>query len=177
MASLLDVEQAAARFVVGLFPGREPVRGWYGEAPAPSGPYFFYRPEIAEFPDILTADVDSAGTVQMVQGLSMVTVSFSFNGGDAMGDAVKFRLALHQTQRTVDLYLVAGLLGVTAPQDMTALELGTMRTRADIRLSLSAALTLENDAEIGETQGIRIREQAHGYDQTITIVDGVPPHV
>lgn len=177
MASLTDVRQAVAQFVVDLFPDREPVRGWYGEAPAPSGPYFFYRVEGVEFPDLLPAEVDDAGVIQTVRSTSTVTVAFSLNGGDALGDAVRLRLALHQSQRTVDLYRVAGLLGVSSPQDLTALELGTMRTRADIRVSLSAALTLENAAEIGETQGLRIREQSHGYDQLITIVDGVPPHV
>lgn len=171
MATLSDIEGAAADMLMSMFPDRIPVRGWFGEAPAPAMPYFMYRTQVRDIPDSPITTTD--GINQTVQAMATVAVDVSFNGGAAYSDALKLILSLRQSQRTSDLWKVCGMLGISNPMDLTALELGAAKARTDLTLSLSASLTLTNDAEVIDSVDLALRESPHLFDHSITISKGV----
>lgn len=176
MASLLDIRHAVADLLIALFPTRVPVLGWFGESPEPATPYFMYRVEVLGLPQSIVHGVSDDGLTQTVRAVSTVVVSVSFNGGDSMLDCLNFCLATRASQQNRTLFAICGFMGVSDPQDLTALALGTQRNRADVKLTLSASLTYENVGEYFETQGLRIKEAPHGYDETIIVQQGVNPN-
>lgn len=169
MPSVLTLERAVADFLLAVAPARVLVKANDSEAGQPAGPFTEYDLNTAGGLSKALARVDSAQDVQAIA--ATITVRLRFFGGAAMQDAVNTALSLHATQRTFDLYAVCGLLGVSNPVDLTALELGTMKPRVDMTLTLSAMLDWTTEAEtIGSVQ---ITVPPSG---TVTVEEGVNPH-
>lgn len=134
-------------------PARPLVKGDDSEAGQPAGAFLVYRLDSAG--DSSMPIVQTREDGQTIRDLAVpLDLRLQFIGGEAMQDARNLRLFLYAaTQAAADLYAVVGLLGVGQAVDATAFELGTMRARVDMQLTLSAVLELEQPAEyIGNVQ-------------------------
>ncbi len=146
MSTVTQIEDAFAAFLSAQFPnpgGRVIVAGLIGEGPAPSGPAVMWRTdgwEPDEFPR--TEYVDDDQIVHAVTPISMVVTLLGDRPGQSVrDDALRIGSALRMSQRTGDLYAVCGLWSVEEVRNLTALETGKMRQRAEFRVVLSADLT------------------------------------
>lgn len=176
MASLSEIEAAGADLLADLFPGRALVRGWFGESPAPAGPFVYYRAQVSAFSDIPPVKLSTDGATQTVRH-DATTVAFevSFNGGQAYAHAFELVQSLWLSQRAFDLLKVCGFMGATAPRDLSELHMGSTQTRADVTLNLSASVTLTREAETIGSVAVRTVEAPHAFDHTLTISEGSPP--
>lgn len=149
------------------------IEGRVGEVAAPARPYFLYSIESAT-PQASPVTTYSAEDPPLTQTVTATAVPVVFLiecvGGAAMGDAFKAALALRVSQRAFDLYAIAGLMDISAPTNLSAFEVGTMRQRAQFRLTLSAALDYSTDAETIEHISATVG------DRTVTVSKGVDPH-
>jgi hypothetical protein len=151
------------------------VLGRAGEAPVPAAPCIMYRLDNYVPQDHPRITIDD--TLQTVHAdATPLEYVIEWIGGDAMAAAARALALLHATQRTVDLFRVCGLMGASNPQDLTALELGTMRARVQVRLTLNASLTSTAAPETIEHQDARVRSTAPVFDKTFTIDQGVNPN-
>lgn len=176
MASLSDIEGAGADLLASLFPDRVLVRGWFGEAPPPGRPCVYYRSQVTSSPDILPVNIDPSDHTQVVSApASNIAFQVCFLGADAYADAVTLWQSMWLSQRSADLLASCGLMGVSMPLDLTALELGATQRRADMTVNLSASLTLVALGETIGSVGVRVREVPHSFDHTTTIQEGTPP--
>lgn len=168
MPALIDIERAVADWLLSVMPARTMVKRDDGDMGAPSGKSIVYGIQESDFIGRPRSSIGS--TVQTVSGPSVLKVTLSFIGGDAMGDAIKTRLSLWATQRTSDLYRVAGLMSAGNARDLTALELSTMQARADVEILVSVVLTFEPAPESIDSVVITTPSTV------ITVTRGVDPH-
>lgn len=169
MATLTQVEDAVAALLGAL--GRELVQGRIGEAPSPAEPYALWsldRLTLSDFP------VKSFGDVNQVIVSTNTPLEFLIDlvGGPAMADAVRFGLSLRQTQRTADLYKLCGLSGITSPQNLSAVEVGTYRQRVQLRLTLFTAVELTAPVEYIDTICVNVKSQEPEFDEQYCMTRG-----
>lgn len=167
-ASLTDVENEVAALLAAL--GRTPVQGRVGEGPAPASKYAGWYMRRIELQDSIRSSIESGQQV-IVAANTPLEFMIDLCGGDAMGDAVKFGLSLRQSQRTSDLYKIAGLSGVSEFLDISGVELGVWRNRVNFRLSLFAALDLTAAAEQIEEIPITVNVPAMEHTETVRVTD------
>jgi hypothetical protein len=170
--TLTELENAFGLTLAAIMPARELVKGRVGDAAVPATPYVMYEAEDITLPDSPVVSISDDETTQTVSAVTPVTFLLNFVGGNAQSDAVRFSLALRLSQRTADLWKVCGLWGVSQIIDLSAVENGTMRARAEVRVTLSATLHIEHAAELIETVDIEITEPQSVYDMTITVNEG-----
>ena len=171
MATIVEVEDAVAALLAAL--GRTVIQGRIGEAPNPAEPYAMWSLDNLELSDFPVITVDDAGTEQSIVSTN-TPLEFLVNivGGPAMADAVRFGLSLRQSQRTLDLYALCGLSGLTPFQNLSSLEVGTYRQRIEFRLTLFAAVDLIVPPEWIETQCVQVREAGKEFDETYCYTQG-----
>lgn len=161
MSTLDVVETAFATYLRDVLPARVMVRGRVGEAAAPATAATLWDVATVTASDnpVTTYEDDD----QIVTSTDTV-VSFlvTLIGGSAMADAVRVCNGMRASQRTGDLYAVCGLWGVDPAQDLTALETGTMRTRAEFRVALSAAIETVFIRETIDAEQVTIDTPAPG---------------
>jgi len=149
------------------------VVGRVGEVAAPAVPYILFSIESVTpqaSPVVSYSDEDPPVTQTVTATAVPIVFLVEVIGGAAMGDAFRAALALRVSQRSFDLWAIAGLMDITAPTNLSALEVGTMRQRAQFRLALSAAL----DYSIGAETIEHLTIVANG--ETVTVSKGVNPH-
>lgn len=168
MPALIDIERAVADWLLSAMPGRALVKRDDSDAGAPAGKCIVYGLQSTSSAGRPRSTIGES--VQTVAAPSMIRVLLQFLGGDAFGDATRAALSLYATQRTSDLYRVAGLMSVGEVQDRTALELATMQARADVEIVLSAVLTFESAPE--SIDSVQITTPS----ATFTVTRGVDPH-
>jgi hypothetical protein len=169
IATITQVENAFAALLALI--GREIVEGRVGEAGAPAVPYALWSLEslvISEFP---FTEID--GDVQrLISAGTPFEFLVNFCGGDAMGDAAKFVLFFHQSQRLNELYKYCGLSGFTGPSNRNAVELGNFRKRVELRVTLFAAIDLTAPAELIETIDTTVTEDSKSFTETTQVIQG-----
>lgn len=169
IATITQVENAFAALLA--LSGRVLVEGRVGEDGAPAVPYAMWSLEnlaISEFP---VTEID--GVVQRVISTGTpFEFLVNFCGGDAMGDAARFALSFHQSQRLNEIYKWCGLSGFTGPQDLTAVELGNFKKRVELRVTLFAAIDLTAPAELLENIDVTVTEPGKGFEETFRETQG-----
>lgn len=168
MSSITEIETAFATYLRDVLPGRRMIRAKVGEAPAPSGPATLWDLARAVPSDNPVTTFEDENQI-VTSTDTMLDFTVTMLGGDAMSDAMRVSNGLRATQRTADLYRVCGLWGVEPPQDLSALETGTIRARAEFRVTLSAPIESVFARETIDTQQVTINEPAQQYDATFTI--------
>lgn len=173
MATTLDeLKRRVSEVLQVVRPGMV-IEGRAGEAAAPVRPYALFSVESVapvDFPIVSYDELDPPTIQTVTSTATPVEFLIEAVGGAAMGDAFRMCLTLRTSQRCFDLYAICGLMGVTAPVNLSALEVGTMRQRAQFRLTVSAALDFTADAETIE------HISATAFDRTVTVSKGVNPH-
>lgn len=157
------VERAVGLWLLKLKGTRELVRGLVGESAAPKVPYIRWNLTDVEFPDFIP--VTMPGTGRQIAYASDVPMTFVIEvcgnllrGETAADSARRLVLSLRHTQRTADLYRVAGLRGVSGIQNLTDVEVGAMRQRMRFTLTLSATLCAQAPEETMHTVTTGIHE-------------------
>ena len=173
MTTLAAIEDAFGTYIAASLPvgSRVLVRGNIGESPAPSSPYVIYRLAVTKHPEFTRTEYTS--TDQIVRANTTVEFAVSVvgnrSGSTAMDDATRIALGLRLTQRTGDLYALCGLWGVEPVQDLSGVEVGTMRTRADFRVSLSVSTDITAPREwIAEVE-TTVTEPVRTFDKSIIV--------
>lgn len=169
MPTITQVEDAFAAVLA--LTGRVLVQGRIGEGSAPSSPYAMWSLDNLELDIRPVRQID--GLVQRVISVNTPLV-FLVNicGGNAMADAAQFALSFSQSQRLGDLYKLCGLSGISPLQNLSAVEVGTYRQRAELRVTLFAAVELTAPAEVFETSCVRVTETDRGFDETFCVTEG-----
>lgn len=169
ISTITQVENAFAALLA--LSGRVLVEGKVGEAGAPATPYAIWSLEnlvISEFPF-----TEIEGEIQrVISAGTPFEFLVNFCGGDAMGDAARFALSFHQSQRLNELYKVCGLSGISGPRDLTAVELGNFRKRVELRVTLFAAIDLAAPAELIETIDTTVTEDSKSFTETTQVIQG-----
>lgn len=168
MTALIDIERAVADWLLSAMPARALVKRDDSDAGPPAGKCIVYGVQVSASVGRPRSTIGES--VQTVAAPSTVSVQLQFLGGDAFGDATRAALSLYATQRTSDLYRVAGLMSAGQVQDRTALELATMQARADLEIVLSAVLTFESAPE--SIDSVQITTPSESF----TVTRGVDPH-
>lgn len=154
---------------------RELVKGRIGEAAAPSVPYLMFSVDVVQLPDSIpnriTGNTQTAAAV-----VGQVEIAMSFVGDlpaphSARNDATSTLISLRHSQRTADIYAGAGLMAVGPITNLSGLETGAMRQRFDCRLTLSATLTADADAETIHSLSAGIFEHTKPFTTTIVITE------
>ena len=173
MSTVTEIETACATYLRAMFPTeRVLVQGNIGEGPAPSGPSLIWRLDTLEPPDFTVTEISETEQLIEAHGVPMefvVTVLGDRVGQSARDDAMRLVLGLRQTQRTADLLAVCGFMGVGEVRNLSALETGTMRQRAEFRLMLSASLHLAATPETINVVDLELHEPTREFDLTITV--------
>lgn len=172
--TITQIETAVAAWLNAVRGARELVKGRIGEAAAPSVPYLMYSVDVVQLPDSIPTRI--ADDTQTAGAVAVLEVALSFVGDIAPGhsarnDASLIMLSLRHSQRTADILAVAGLMGVGSITNMTALEVGTLRQRYDCRLTLSATLTADAEAETIHTVEAGFFEHTLPFSTTIDITE------
>lgn len=169
IATITQVEDAFAALLSQL--GRVVVQGRIGEDGAPASPYAMWDLESVELSDFPTITVD--GVEQHIISTNTPLI-FQVNivGGPAMTDAVKFGLSFRQSQRLNELYKFCGLSGISPPQDVTAVEVGTFRQRVQLRVTLFAAVDLLAAPETLEHQDTTLNAPEKDFSVTFRQTQG-----
>lgn len=184
MAITLDaLKRALSKAIKGAVSARQVIEGKVGEDAAPSSPYVMFSIDgftPSDFPVTTITGPDDAEiqtvTACAVPVVFLIDVVGGKGSNDAWQDTSNIILNLRLSQRSFDLYAVCGLMGVTNPVNLSALETGSMRSRVQFRITLSAALDLTAEAEIIESIDVTVIEPQRLYDETFTIEQGVNPH-
>lgn len=119
-----------------------------GEAPRPRTPYVEVFIDSNEVPTSQYESIDQdTGIVETVSAQTYLSVTLNVYGGNAMQVASRLCRSLYSAQRYVDLWKVCGLGGVESVVDLTALERGALKQRAEIKLMLYCVLydTFDSD--------------------------------
>lgn len=149
--TITEIESAVAAWLNAVRGARQLVKGRIGEAAAPAVPYLMYSVDITELPSSIPVDMDIAQTARAPD--TRVDVTMSVVGDIASGahaarnDAATLVLSLRHSQRTADVLAQCGLWGVSPIRNLTAVEVGAMRQRYDLTVTLSAILTADAPAE------------------------------
>ena len=180
MATTLDaLKRQVSRVMKASAPARQVIEGRVGETAAPDGAYIMFSIDgftPQDFPLVEVTEVADEDIQTVTSTATSIVFLIDFAGGDAMTDASRAIMFLRMSQRAFDLYAIAGLLGVSNPINLSALEVGTTRSRVQFRLTLSAALDLTGAAEVIDSLEVTVANEVSGYDETFTIERGVNPH-
>lgn len=104
---------------------------------------------------------------ETVSTVYQVVFRLTLRGGPAMADASRLRASLWSAQRWRDLWRVAGLGAVTPIHNLSALEAGRIRARAEFQLTLHAVITTHSIPEYFTTQHIDLYETDQGFVSTV----------
>lgn len=172
MSTPTQIEDAFAAFLSGVFDGsRVTVAGLIGEGPAPSSPCVMWRLDSVdpdEFPR--TEYVDDDQVIHSVSPMTFIVTCVGDRPGQSVrDDCLRVQMALRMSQRTGDLFKVCGFWGVEPVKNLTALETGKMRQRAEFRVVLSADLTLTAPREVMDEVDLRIVTIDPPSDFTFTV--------
>ena len=148
--------------------GRELVLANAGLGPKPEFPYVEVYATLAKSPNFQTSTLADDGLTETVHAISTIDVRLDFYGGDAMQDASKLLRSLDAEQRWVDLYNICGRENIQDLRDLTFLETGARKQRAQVTVSLSCVLADTFDAGYAETVPIDL------YDQDGLIAEDLP---
>jgi hypothetical protein len=175
MTTLAALQDGFGAFLIAALPAnaRTLVRGLIGEGPAPASPYIVYGVENFAMPSFMRTE--NTETEQIIRANTPVTMRVTVVGDRAGAsvhdDAARLAMALHATQRTADLYKICGLFGTEPMQDLSKLEVGTMRARSDFRVLLSVPLDLTAPREVFDEVELTVTEPVKQFDKSI-IVEG-----
>jgi len=76
--------------------------------------------------------------VEVVSTLSLISVTLNVFGGDAMDAAYRIRNSVYATDRYLDIYQILGLAAIESLRDLTALETGHFKQRAELIITFYA---------------------------------------
>lgn len=169
MPTITQVEDAfAAVLALG---GREIVQGRIGEGPVPSDPYAMWSLDNLEI-DIRPVRLIDGMLQRVISVNTPLVFLVNICGGNAMADAAQFALSFSQSQRLGDLYKLCGLSGISPLQNLSAVEVGTYRQRAELRVTLFAAVELTAPAELLENIDVTVSEPGKGFEETFRETQG-----
>ncbi len=178
MTTLVQLKQGVAALMKVMLPNRIIHEGMVGEGAAPNRPYMIYRLESFDLPDSIVNNIDEVGEdfTQSIRAMTGVIFGLSFIGGDAFADAQRFMLSVRMTQRSGDLWKICGLSGFSPIQDLTALEVGAMRQRVDVKMTLFTSLELIETMENIESINFVVNEDALEYSRLLNVTQGENPN-
>lgn len=139
--------------------GREVVLANAGEGPKPSVPYVEVYVTLAKSPNFQTNTLSEDGLTETIRAVSVLEARLDFYGGDAMQDASKLLRSLKSAQRERDLLLVCGHANTQDLRDLTFLETGSRKQRAQVVISLSCNLADSFDADFANRVSIDLYNQ------------------
>ena len=133
--------------------------------PPPAAPYLSLS--VRSFTPMQRDRVEVGQQAETISTLHQITFRLALRGGAAMADAARLRGSLWSAQRWRDLWPISGLGAVTAIQNLSALETGRIRARAEFQLTLHAVITTASSPEYFTTQRIDLYETDPGRVATV----------
>lgn len=160
----LETLQAAVLIWCGAVTGRETVIEDEG-GPQPAAPYLSLSVRSCLPMQHDRVEVDQQA--ETIRTLHQIAFRLALRGGAAMADAARLRASLWSAQRWRDLWPISGLGAVTAIQNLSALETGRIRARAEFQLTLQAVITTASSPEYFTSQRIDLHETDQGFVATV----------
>lgn len=150
--TITEIESAVAAWLNAVRGARQLVKGRIGEAPAPAVPYLMYAVDLTQLPDSIPVDLGATAQTARAPDTRLEVVlsvvgDITSAAHSARNDAAALALSLRHSQRTTDVLAQCGLWGMSPIRNLTAVEVGTMRQRYDLTVTLSAILTADAPAE------------------------------
>lgn len=88
----------------------------------------------------LTLEIVDDEPVEVVSTTCIVAVTLNIYGGDAMDAAYRIRNSVYATNRYADLFQILGLTEVVSLIDLTSLETGHYKQRAELIINFNARI-------------------------------------
>ena len=120
--------------------GREIVLQYDSEMPKPTSPFVEIFVEATALPNGRVLTLAEDGLSETISTLTLITTTLNFLGGDAMDSAGNLRNSLYATERYLDIYKILGYGEVVSLQDLSFLETGHFKQRAELRVTFYARL-------------------------------------
>lgn len=151
--------------------GLEIVLANAGEGPKPSDPYVLLQITSAASPPLQNSTLSADGLSEKIRVLTTMDVQLDFYGGNAMQSASLLARSFNSQRAFVDLYTKFGILNVEPIRDLTALETGSRKQRAQMVVKVRANLADEFDADYND----RVELEVKNDDGSIVYFDGEIP--
>lgn len=136
--------------------GRVLVLANSGQGPKPSAPYVEVFLSSYDTPTFQVATLATDGLTETVKSNTLMSVQLDLYGNNPMQDASKLMRSLYSSQRFLDLWQISGLSGVDTVSDLTALETGAMKQRANLIFRIYCLLTDTFASDFAETVPITV---------------------
>lgn len=160
----LEALQATVVAWCGAVTGRETIVEDEG-GPPPAAPYLSLS--IRSCTPLQRDRIEVDRQDETISTLHRVVFRLALSGGQAMSDAARLRASLWSARRWRDLWTMAGLGAVTAIHNLSALETGRIRARAEFQLTLHAVIASASSPEYFTTQRIDLYETDQGRVATV----------
>lgn len=138
--------------------GRDLVLANAGEGPKPGVPYVEVYLTVQESPNYQTDTLSVDGLTETITAVCSVACQLDLYGGDAMQDASKLCRSLKSARRWLDLWIIIGLQNIEALRDLTALETGTRKQRAQVVINFTCCLFNDFDSDYFDQLPITIQD-------------------
>lgn len=129
-----------------------------GEGPKPGVPYVEVYLTTLVNPDYQTDTLSVDGLTETITTPCTVSCQLDLYGGDAMQDASKLCRSLKSAQRWVDLWVIMGLQNIETIRDLTALETGSRKQRAQVLINFTCCLSNNFDSSYFDQMPIELRD-------------------
>lgn len=131
----------------------------------PATPYFtvYLAGMQPSTPQNVELSVD--GLTETINSLDIMRLTINTIGGEAMQDASRLLRSLFSSQRFLDLWTICGYTSVTEATDLSFLETGTMRQRAQFTINIQARVG--DTFVVSSFDALDLTITANGDDQKV----------
>lgn len=154
--------------------GRDLVLANSGEGPKPGVPYVEVYLTVQTSPNYQTDTISQDGLTETITAISSIACQLDLYGGDAMQDASKLCRSLKSARRWLDLWNIVGLQNIEALRDLTALETGTRKQRAQVVVNFTCCLSDNFSSDYFDQVPITIQDSDRIIDTDLP--GGTNPH-
>lgn len=137
-------------------------------------PYIEMQLTQNDIPDSQNISLSQDGLTETISSEILITCVLNVYGGAAMQDALKLSRSLHSSARYEDLWQSLGLGGIGTVQDLTALETGEMKDRAQMEISFYATMSESFTSDYIDNIDITVQEEINPFSETFN--GGSNPH-
>lgn len=147
--------------------GRVLVLANSGQGPKPSEPYVEVFLSSYDTPTFQVAKLSGDGLTETVTSNTLMSVQLDLYGNNPMQDASKLMRSLFSSQRFLDLWQISGLSGVDTVSDLTAIETGAMKQRANLIFRVYCLLEDTFSSDFSETVPISVNIPEKNYTEIV----------
>ncbi|MPW31955.1 hypothetical protein F9L16_23660 [Agarivorans sp. B2Z047] len=162
MSTTLDELEKALHDWLALVTSRVIVAAGYDEQPRPKDPYCSFQITDTKPLDHPVTTLSEDGLTESIYQQHSVQVTLEVIGGNSNQVINRILSSTWSAGRSFDLWKLCGLGGFTEPNNLTALEVGTLRQRWQSKLTLHTTLRENFTGEYQNTFNLSINETDKG---------------